>query len=161
MKQKMIQYTGTKTIKACPMTLGEAEKELGRHIDTSAVEKREETPGYLVEYGEDGDNYRSWSPKDVFEKAYRVSETFIDRMYIEKDELKSRYLKGKEFTFTQQFQKLDMYQQKLLMEQLEAMERYLYTLSRRIGAAEAAEKLKHENSGTVPPADCDTALGGE
>lgn len=60
---KMIKYTGTKTIKACPMTLGEAEKVLKRHIDSSAVENRDETPGYLVEYGEDGDNYRSGARK--------------------------------------------------------------------------------------------------
>ena len=49
----MTKYTGTKTVKACPMSLGEAEKVLGRKIDTSAVENREETEGYLVEYAED------------------------------------------------------------------------------------------------------------
>lgn len=53
---KMTQFTGTKTVKACPMPLGEAEKVLGRSIETSAVENREATEGYLVEY-EDG--YRS------------------------------------------------------------------------------------------------------
>ncbi|MBQ9637441.1 MAG: hypothetical protein IJV36_06060 [Prevotella sp.] len=41
----MKQYTGTKTIQACPMTLGEAEQVLNRHIDTSAVENREQVPG--------------------------------------------------------------------------------------------------------------------
>lgn len=142
--EKMIQFTGTKTVKACPMTLGEAEKVLKRHIDTSAVEGREQTPGYLVEYGEDGDNYRSWSPKEVFERAYRVSETHIDRMYIEKDHLKERYMKGREFTFTQQFRKLTENERRLLMEQLETMETYLYILSKRIELAEkeAAEKQR-------------------
>lgn len=77
---EMTQYTGTKTIMACPMSLGEAEVELGRMIDTSAVENRESTEGYLVEY-EDG--YRSWSPKEVFEKSYRTSSTHLDRMMIE------------------------------------------------------------------------------
>ena len=67
MEKQMKIFTGTKTVKACPMTLGEAERVLNRHIDSSAVEDRDSTPGYLVEYGEDGDNYRSWSPKDVFE----------------------------------------------------------------------------------------------
>lgn len=132
----MIQFTGTKTVKACPMTLGEAEKVLKRHIDTSAVEGREQAPGYLVEYGEDGDNYRSWSPKDVFERAYRVSETHIDRMYIEKDQLKERYLKGRGFTFTQAFLKLPESERLLLIKQLETMKTYLYTLAQRIELAE-------------------------
>lgn len=132
----MIQYTGTKTVKACPMTLGEAEKVLNRHIDTSAVENREATPGYLVEYGEDGDNYRSWSPKDVFDKAYHVSETRLDRMYIEKHFLKERYLRGRDFSFTQQFRKLPSSERILLTSQLDAMEKYLYILNERIGMAE-------------------------
>ena len=128
----MKQFTGTKTVKACPMTLGEAEKVLNRHIDISSVENRDLTPGYLVEYGEDGDNYRSWSPQDVFERAYRPSETFLDRMLIEKEELSRRYLRGREFTFSQKFQKLSDLQQLLLRKQLDAMEQYLYILSKRI-----------------------------
>ena len=125
----MTKYTGTKTIKACPMPLGEAEKVLGRTIETSAVENRELTPGYLVEY-EDG--YRSWSPKEVFDKAYRVSETHLDRMNIEKDEVEARYLAGRKFSFTQQFRNLSEPKRYLLKEQLKAMEAYLYILSRRI-----------------------------
>lgn len=125
----MTKYTGTKTVKACPMSLGEAEKVLGRKIDTSAVENREESEGFLVEY-EDG--YRSWSPKEVFDKHYRVSETHLDRMIIEKDEVEARYLAGRKFSFTQQFRNLSEPKRKLLKEQLNAMEAYLYILSRRI-----------------------------
>ncbi|MBO6254043.1 MAG: hypothetical protein J6O49_10385 [Bacteroidaceae bacterium] len=130
---KRIKYTGTKTIKACPMTLGEAEKVLKRHIDSSAVENRDETPGYLVEYGEDGDSYRSWSPKEVFERAYRVSETHIDRMMIEKEEVEKRYLAGRKFTFSDAFSDLSDQQRTLLRKQLDIMESYLYTLCQRIG----------------------------
>jgi hypothetical protein len=126
---KMTKYTGTKTIKACPMPLGEAEKVLGRTIETSAVENRELTPGYLVEYQ---DGYRSWSPKEVFDKAYRVSETHLDRMNIEKDEVEARYLADRKFSFTQQFRNLSETKRKLLTKQLDMMECYLYTLSRRI-----------------------------
>lgn len=125
----MTKYTGTKTVKACPMSLGEAEKVLGRKIETSAVENREESEGYLVEY-EDG--YRSWSPKDVFDKAYRVSETHLDRMNIELQEVEERYLKGRKFTFTQEFRKLSEAKRKLLTKQLDFMEGYLYVLSLRI-----------------------------
>ena len=126
---EMAQYTGTKTIKACPMPLGEAEKVLGRHIDSSAVENRETSEGYLVEY-EGG--YRSWSPKEVFEKAYRVSETRLDRMKLELEEVEERYLKGRKFTFSQEFRKLSDKERDALRKQLDSMENYLYLLSRRI-----------------------------
>ena len=125
----MTQYTGTKTIKACPMSLGEAEKVLGRHIDSSAVENRETSEGYLVEY-EGG--YRSWSPKEVFDKAYRVSETHLDRMKLELEEVEERYLKGRKFTFSQEFRKLSDKKRDALRKQLDSMENYLYLLSRRI-----------------------------
>lgn len=126
---EMTKYTGTKTVKACPMSLGEAEKVLGRKIDTSAVENREKTEGYLVEYA---DGYRSWSPKDVFDKVYRVSETHLDRMNIELQEVEERYLNGRKFTFTQEFRKLDSTKRDALRKQLYYMENYLYLLSRRI-----------------------------
>ena len=60
----MKKYIGTKVIMAEPMTMTEAQKVLGREITQSAIEEN----GYLVEY-ENG--YKSWSPKSVFEKAYR------------------------------------------------------------------------------------------
>ena len=125
----MTQYTGTKTIKACPMPLGEAEKVLGRHIDSSAVENRETSEGYLVEYA---DGYRSWSPKEVFEKSYRISETHLDRMNIELQEVQERYLKGRKFSFSQDFRRLDQRKREALRKQLDCMEQYLYVLSRRI-----------------------------
>lgn len=126
---EMTQYTGTKTIMACPMSLGEAEVELGRMIDTSAVENRESTEGYLVEY-EDG--YRSWSPKEVFEKSYRTSSTHLDRMMIELGEVKERYLKGRDFSFSQEFRRLSTEKRSTLRKQLDSMENYLYILSYRI-----------------------------
>lgn len=136
---EMTKYTGTKTVKACPMSLGEAEKVLGHRIETSAVENREESEGYLVEY-EDG--YRSWSPKVVFDKAYRVSETHIDRMLIEREDLQARYLAGRRFSFSQEFASLSDKQRNLLLKQLDAMEAYLYLLSERIGV-EQAEACKN------------------
>ena len=111
------------------MSLGEAEKVLGRHIDSSAVENRETSEGYLVEY-EGG--YRSWSPKEVFDKAYRVSETHLDRMKLELEEVEERYLKGRKFTFSQEFRKLSDKKRDALRKQLDSMENYLYLLSRRI-----------------------------
>lgn len=53
----MNKYIGTKIVMAEPC---EAQKEYGNH--------KVGAPGYKVSY-EDG--YESWSPKDVFEEAYR------------------------------------------------------------------------------------------
>lgn len=87
MNEQMKQYTGTKTVKAMPMTMGEAyeRKLLKNGVRPSECET--DKAGYLVEY-EDG--YQSWSPADVFEKAYKPSETHLDRLRIEYDELRAR-----------------------------------------------------------------------
>ena len=59
----MKKYIGTKVIKAEPMTVTEAQV-LGVEIKPATVEEN----GYLVEYK---DGYKSWSPKSVFDDAYR------------------------------------------------------------------------------------------
>ena len=56
-------FIGAKLIKAVPMNECEANGLLERPIPQDNGR-----PGYLVEY-EDG--YKSWSPKDVFDVAYR------------------------------------------------------------------------------------------
>lgn len=86
MNEQMKQYTGTKTVKAMPMTIGEAyeRKLLKNGVRPSECET--DKAGYLVEY-EGG--YQSWSPADVFEKAYKPSETRLDRLRIECDELRA------------------------------------------------------------------------
>lgn len=66
----MQKYIGTKTLRARPMTRGEYNNYRGWAIPAN------EDPnegGYLVEYEDDGrhQGYISWSPSDVFEKAYR------------------------------------------------------------------------------------------
>lgn len=87
MNEQMKQYTGTKTVKAMPMTMGEAyeRKLLKNGVRPSECEM--DKAGYLVEY-EDG--YQSWSPADVFKKAYKPSETRLDRLRIECEELWAR-----------------------------------------------------------------------
>lgn len=87
MNEQMKQYTGTKTVKAMPMTMGEAyeRKLLKNGVRPSECET--DKAGYLVEYE---DVYQSWSPADVFEKAYKPSETRLDRLRIECDELRAR-----------------------------------------------------------------------
>lgn len=86
--KQMKQYIGTKSVKAEPMTMGEAYecKLLKEGIRPSECET--DKAGYLVEY-EGG--YQSWSPAEPFEKAYRPSETFLDRLRIEYNEVKTRF----------------------------------------------------------------------
>lgn len=86
MNKNMKQYTGTKTVKAMPMTMGEAyeRKLLKEGVRPSECET--DKAGYLVEY-EGG--YQSWSLADVFEKAYKPSETRLDKLRIECDELRA------------------------------------------------------------------------
>ena len=44
------------------------------------------------------DGYQSWSPAEPFEKAYKPSDTFIERLRIERNELNERYQKLCSFT---------------------------------------------------------------
>lgn len=77
----MKKYIGTKEVSAQPMTAQEAV------IKGYKIGNHENENGYEVEYK---DGYKSWSPKDVFEEAYKLSETFIDRLNIEIDELSTK-----------------------------------------------------------------------
>lgn len=58
----MDRYIEVKLIEAKPMNLIDAEEKLQRKI------KYGNEPGFLVKYP---DGYESWSPKDVFDEAYR------------------------------------------------------------------------------------------
>ena len=103
MNNQLKQYTGTKTVKARPMTMGEAyeRKLLKNGVRPSECET--DKAGYLVEY-EGG--YQSWSPKDVFEAAYKPSEIFLERLEIKYDENQARYDEGRSFINSDRFDKL-------------------------------------------------------
>lgn len=60
----MQEYVGTKVITAKPMNRGEYNEFRGW---TMPADENPTDPGYLVQYE---DEYISWSPKEVFEKAY-------------------------------------------------------------------------------------------
>ena len=74
----MQRYLGTKVLNAEPMKRGDYN--LFRGWKTPADENSDD-PGYLVEYLDGGkpnlpgfNGYVSWSPKDVFDRAYRLVE---------------------------------------------------------------------------------------
>ena len=74
----MQQYIGTKIVEAAP-----AVKKGGKVYDLTWPIPRSmepEEPGYRVRYP---DGYESWSPKDVFEEAYRPTDAMSFGLAIE------------------------------------------------------------------------------
>lgn len=84
----MNTFIGRKTIQTKPMTKKEFTEYKGF---SETIGLPPETEGYLVKY-EDG--YESWSPKEPFDKAYKKADTVLDRLIIERDELKTKLEAG-------------------------------------------------------------------
>ena len=136
----MKQYTGTKTVKAMPMTMGEAyeRKLLKKGVRPSECETHK--AGYLVEY-EDG--YQLWSPAEPFEKAYKLSETFLDRLRIEFAEVKERFTSLANFYdkgFDEVAKIVGARQAALLFCQMSSMRTYVEVLETRIEDIEQSMK---------------------
>lgn len=132
----MKKYIGTKEISAEPMH------------EISAANKGFVSPnnrpwraGYHVQYANpDGSVYDSWSPKDVFEQSYRVADTYLDRLRIERDELHGRYVKAKNYLSSPLAEKqLTPREKGSLAAQVEFMRQYLLCVEERIKYA--MEKL--------------------
>lgn len=122
----MKKYIGTKEVKAQPMNSYAASQ---KGYKTGKADRIRN--GYEVEY-EDG--YKSWSPAEPFEKAYKVAETFLDRLLIERDELNERLKKLRQFIESPKFLETvtDKYQRLLLSKQESRMNEYLEILNERI-----------------------------
>lgn len=130
---KMKKYIGTKEVSATPAW----------QIDGTVYPKDGVVPrsmnrkdGYKVVY-EDG--YESWSPKDVFEKAYKPSDTVLDRLKIERNELRERIEKLEDFIgqdFSEAKEKVGSLQAALLVCQRSYMVDYLDVLQARIDLME-------------------------
>lgn len=123
-------YIGTKVIYALPMNR-QAYNDLRGWTVPEDEDPTDE--GYLVQYADGGKSnlegftgYVSWSPKDVFEKAYDTgtspkTETFIDRLEKEQAELAERIEKLKAFLGSPGFEKLEKEDQDDLKYQLSTM----------------------------------------
>lgn len=131
-KEKMTQYTGTKTINAVPMKRGQYNELRGWKVP---ADENPDDFGYLVEYQNDSKpnvdgfcGYISWSPQATFQQAYKKSDTFSDRLVIEMDDLNVKihkleaYLRGAN---------RDTNQFPLMCIQLDAMKAYYKTLMAR------------------------------
>lgn len=125
----MKKYIGTKVIMAEPMTMVEAQKVLGREIKPAT----KEADGYLVEYK---DGYKSWSPKSVFDEAYKLAETFLDRMKLEFESEVDKFNKGDTFIRSEKFNELPLAARVLLYAQNKTQKMYCALLENRIDTAE-------------------------
>ena len=133
----LVTYTGTKTIKAAPITKGEYLKYRGwENVDGDDL--NEEI--YLVEYEVDANSkpnhsnhkgYITMSPKHVFEKAYKASGTYMDRLKIERDDLGEKVSK---LTVALEEKKVPKESRAILRNQLDVMEQYLNILNHRLKA---------------------------
>lgn len=124
----MKKYIGTKTVMARPMSKWEAYEDNFLKAGVVATQEDKNTCGYEVVYD---DGYHSWTPKEQFDKAYRLAESPVDRMKIELDELTDRFIKLCKFIQSDRFDTLDEEMQTLLNDQCAAMERYQKDLKLR------------------------------
>lgn len=132
----MNKYVGKKEINATPMT--RAAYNVIRGWELPADENGEDE-GFLVEYVDGGKanhpdyaGYISWSPKDVFERAYKAADTHIDRLIIEHAELKEKIDKLASFLETETCLKLSVPVRDLLAIQLSTMASYYGLLTVRL-----------------------------
>ena len=124
----MKKYIGIKQVSATPAWRIDG-KVYPKDGVVPRVMNRED--GYKVVY-EDG--YESWSPKEVFEKAYKSADTFADRLRIEQKDLAEKLENLCKFVESPQFTDVvqDSNQRKLLLKQREYMGEYLNVLNQRI-----------------------------
>lgn len=138
----MKQYTGTKTVKAVPMTYGEAH-ERGLIRENAYVEEYNDNKGYHVIYP---DGYESWSPAEVFEDAYKLSETPLDRLNIEIADLKQKADKLGAFIFNKNdgkdFKALPLGTRAFLIAQFNTMCAYLNLAALRQSCMEGNEECR-------------------
>lgn len=131
-KNKMVSFTCHKTVKAVQMSRIEC-AELMKY-----PKPEEDEPGYMIMHEpdehpklKDFEGQVSWSPKDVFEKGYRLSETFTDRLKIEMEDLEEKCEKLEDFLSSSKSESLDQMQRNLLGVQLSAMVAYYGTVRTR------------------------------
>ena len=129
----MKKYIGTKEVSATPAWQIDGKVYPKDGVVPRSMNRKD---GYKVVY-EDG--YESWFPKDVFEKAYKPSETVLDRLKIERYELRERIEKLEDFiglNFSEAAEKAGSLQAALLVCQRSYMVNYLDVLETRIDLME-------------------------
>lgn len=135
-----VTYVGTKVVHAVPMGRLDYNTLRGWAMPADEVDE----PGYLVQYADGGESnvegfggYISWSPQDVFERAYTTGvtlkeTTYVERMVKELDELTTRTDALGRFILTQKFTDLPEKKRMALRAQHTAMVDYQWHLGGRL-----------------------------
>ena len=134
----MKKYIVKKVVSAEPMhEVMAIEKGFTRHNDDTL----DYCDGYHVQYlSLSGTTCDVWIPEDDFNACYRVADTFLDRLRIERDELHDRYVKAKNYLSSPLAEKqLTPREKGSLTAQVEFMRQYLLCVEERIKYA--LEKL--------------------
>lgn len=129
----MKKYIGTKTVQAMPAVRKGGKICMPGDENPKSLDPVED--GYMVVY-EDG--YESWSPKEVFEKAYRIAETAVDRMHIKWNELAEKLGNLNAFIESKS-KKLPTTIQAMLHAQNAVMQDYMNVLALRTTLMETGE----------------------
>lgn len=142
----MSKFIGVKMVEAVPMTAIEADKKgykVGKEVN-NGVEHFPNPEGYEVTYP---DGYKSWCPKDVFEKnnvliqglcgkiapePNKENESFVQRVIDEYNKLNVKYIKLSAFIDSDKMNELDKEDQDDLVYQANAMIAYISILNKRI-----------------------------
>ena len=142
----MSKFIGVKMVEAVPMTAIEADKKgykVGKEIN-NGVEHFPIPLGYEVTYL---DGYKSWYPKDVFEKnniliqglcgkmllePNKEVESFVQRVIDEYNELNVKYIKLSAFIDSDKMNELDKEDQDDLVYQANVMIAGISILNKRI-----------------------------
>lgn len=138
----MKKYIRTEVVEAEPMTEYEAISK-GYSIGRFGYDSKWEEGYHAVELTLYGEIYDHWVPKDVFEKAFKPSDTILDRLKIERHELRERIEKLEDFiglNFSEAKEKAGSLQAALLVCQRSYMVNYLDVLETRIALLENDNK---------------------
>lgn len=142
----MSKFIGVKMVEAVPMTASEALQKDYR-VGQNGTIIGPTTEGYEVTYP---DGYKSWCPKDVFEKnniaifennlsdtvvISNSEEDYIKRLGVEHNELVDKYNKLTSFLITEKFNKLREDRKNRLRIQHTIMQAYVAILQERIDDA--------------------------
>ena len=140
----MSKFIRVKMVEAVPMTASEALQKDYR-VGQNGTIIGPTTEGYEVTYP---DGYKSWCPKDVFEKnniyiqglcgkllpgPNKENEPFVQRVIDEYNELNVKYIKLSAFIDSDKMNELDAEDQNDLVYQANAMIAYISVLKKRIG----------------------------
>ena len=137
LNESMIHYVGTKEIRATPMSRRDYNDLRGW---TLPEDEDGDDEGYLVEYTDGGKanvegfrGYISWSPKDVFERAYNPQESYEDRIRVKlKDVKRDISILGDTVRIGEHYGDLDAKEKKIITEQIGLLKRYEILLRDRL-----------------------------